>query len=85
MTSAWNMIETWFCSDLKYKCIHNTEYKMYLQNEKMTKLFLSIFLTKEGLSKYIKLLCKMKLWDKLQKEEVLCKKGVLTPLSGPLF
>ena len=35
--------------------------------------FLSIFLTKEGLSKYIKHLCKIRLWDELQKEEVVGK------------
>ena len=35
--------------------------------------FLFIFLTKEDLSKYIKLICKMKLWDELQKEEVVGK------------
>ena len=46
------------CSDLKYKYIPNTEYKIYLQNEKMAKLFLPIFLTKEGSSKYIKLFAK---------------------------
>ena len=48
---------------------------MYLQNEKIVKLwFLSIFLTREGLNNYIRLLCKMKLWDELQKKEVVCKK-----------
>ena len=26
------------CFDLKYKWIHNIEYKMYLQNEEMAKL-----------------------------------------------
>ena len=31
--------------------------------------FLSIFLTKEGLNKYIKLLCKIKLSDELQKKK----------------
>ena len=56
------------------KCIHNIEYKMYLQNEKMADCeFLSIFLTKEGLNKYITLLCKMELWDGLQKEDVVVK------------
>ena len=50
------------------KYIHNREYKMYWQNEKIAKLWvLSIFLTKEGLNKYIKLLCEMKLWDKLRR------------------
>ena len=43
--------------------------------------FLSNFLKKEGLHIYVKLLCKMKLLDKLQKRrsrwEVFCKKGVL--------
>ena len=38
--------------------------------------FLSIFLTKEGSNKYIKLLCKMKLWDKLEKEEFVGKCSV---------
>ena len=48
------------------KYIHNREYKMYWQNEKTGKLWvLSIFLTKEGLNKYIKVLCEIKLWDKL--------------------
>ena len=37
--------------------------------------FLSIFLTKEGSNKYIKL-CKMKLWDKLEKEEFVRKCSV---------
>ena len=56
------------------KYIHNREYKRYWQNEKTAKLWiLSIFLTKEGLNKYIKLLCEMKLWDKLR----FYKKGVL--------
>ena len=32
--------------------------------------FLSIFLTKEDLNKYIKLLCKMKLWGELWKEAI---------------
>ena len=50
---------------------------MYLQNEKMPKLWvLSIFLTKEGSNKYIKLLCKMNLWDKLEKEEFVGKCSV---------
>ena len=58
------------------KYIHNREYKMYWQNEKIAKLWvLSIFLTKEGLSKYIKLLCEMKLWNKLRTFSV--KKGAL--------
>ena len=35
--------------------------------------FLSLFLTKEGSNKYIKLLCKMKLWDKLEKDEFVGK------------
>ena len=49
------------------KYIHNREYKMYWKNEKIAKLWvLSIFLTK-GLNKYIKLLCEMKLWDKLRR------------------
>ena len=49
------------------KYIHNREYKMYWQNEKIAKLWvLSIFLTKEGLNKYIKHLCEMKLRDKLR-------------------
>ena len=38
--------------------------------------FLSLFLTKEGSNKYIKLLCKMKLWDKLEKEEFVGKCSV---------
>ena len=38
--------------------------------------FLSIFPTKEGLNKCTKLLCKMKLWDELQKEEVVVKCSV---------
>ena len=38
--------------------------------------FFSIFLIKEGWNKCIKLLCKMKLWDKLQKEEVVGKCSV---------
>ena len=50
------------------KYIQNRVYKMYLQNENIAKLWvLSIFLTKEGLNKYIKLLCEMKLWDKLRR------------------
>ena len=57
------------------KYIHNREYKMYWQNEKIAKLWvLSIFLTKEGLNKYIKLLCEMKLREIT---DVFCKKGVL--------
>ena len=55
--------------------------------------FLSTFLTKGGSKKYIKLLCKMKLWEKLEKKEefvgeVLCKKGVLenfTKFTGKTF
>ena len=54
--------------------------------------FLSTFLTKEGSIKYIKLLCKMKLWEKLEKEEfvgeVFCKKGVFenfTKFTGKTF
>ena len=38
--------------------------------------FLSLFLTKEGSNKYIKLLCKMKLSDKLEKEEFVRKCSV---------
>ena len=39
--------------------------------------FLSIFLTKEGWNKYIKkILCKMKLQDELQREEVVRKCSV---------
>ena len=50
------------------KYIHNREYKMYWQNQKIAKWWvLSIFLRKEGLNKYIKLLCEMKLWDKLRR------------------
>ena len=30
------------CFDLKNKCIHNIEYKMYLQNEKMAKLWVFV-------------------------------------------
>ena len=47
---------------------------MYLQNEKMANQnceFLSISLIKEGLNKYIKLLCKMKLRNELQKKKSL--------------
>ena len=44
---------------------------MYWQNEKISKLWaLSIFLTKEDLNKYIKLLCEMKLRDKLRTRSV---------------
>ena len=47
---------------------------MYLQNKNCE--FLSIFLLKEGSKKYIKLLCKTKLWDKLEKEEFVEKCSV---------
>ena len=50
---------------------------MYLQMKRWQNCeFLSIFLTKEGSNKYIKLLCKMKLWDKLEKEEFVGKCSV---------
>ena len=55
------------------KCIYNIEYKIDFQNEKTGKLWVFCALRKEGLNKYIKLLSKMKLWDKLQKEEVVVK------------
>ena len=38
--------------------------------------FVLLFITKEDLDKYIKCLCKMKLWHKLQKEEVVGKCSV---------
>ena len=61
--------------DLKYKWIHNIEIIKCICKIKRWQNceFLSIFLTKEGSNKYINLLCKMKLWDKLQKEEVVEK------------
>ena len=37
---------------------------------------LLLFQTEEGSSKYIKLICKMKLWDKLEKEELVGKCSV---------
>ena len=58
------------------KCIHNIAYKMYLQNEKMPQLWVFVdfsILIKEGSNKYIRLFCKMKLWDKLEKEKVVGK------------
>ena len=57
------------------KCIHNIEYKMYLQNEKMPKLWvLSIFLTKEGSNKQN--FFEKWNWDKLEKEDVVGKCSV---------
>ena len=49
--------------DLKYKWIHNIEIIKCICKIKRWQNceFLSIFLTKEGSNKYIKLLCKMKL------------------------
>ena len=49
--------------------------------------FLSTFLTKKGLNKCIKLLCKMKQGDEFQKEEVVVKcsvKKVLLKISQNL-
>ena len=37
---------------------------------------LLLFQTEEGSNKYIKLICKMKLWDKLEKEELVVKCSV---------
>ena len=37
---------------------------------------LLLFQTEEGSNKYIKLICKMKLWDKLEKEELVGKCSV---------
>ena len=55
---------------------------MYWQNERIAKLrVLSIFLTKEGLNKYIKLLCEMKFSDKLRRCSV---KNVFLEISQNL-
>ena len=48
------------------KCIRNIEYKMYLQNEKMPKLWVFVDFSNKRRFEH---LCKMKLWDKLEKEE----------------
>ena len=62
------------------KYIHNREYKC--QNKKTAKLWiLSIFLTKEGLNKYIKFLCEMKQWSKLRR---CCVKKVFLGISQNL-
>ena len=51
----------------------------------MPKLWvLSLFLTKKGLNKYIKSLCKMKLWDELEKEEFVGKCSVKKIFSKTL-
>ena len=50
---------------IKSVCIFSRKFGVVLHAS------LAIFLTKEGSNKYIKLLCKMKLEDKLQKEEVV--------------
>ena len=56
---------------LIYKIHSQHEYKIYLENEKMAKLWVLVnFLINEGLNKYIKLRCKMKLWDELRKEAI---------------
>ena len=72
--------EIWFLVLMFWyiKYIQNREYKMYLQNENIAKLWiLSIFLTIEGLVwENIKLLCEMKLWDKLRKEVIAWKCSV---------
>ena len=55
---------------------------MYWQNERIAKLrVLSIFLTKEGLNKYVKLLCEMKFSDKLRRCSV---KNVFLEISQNL-
>ena len=47
---------------------------MYLQNKKMAKLWAFVnFYNRFGLNKYIKHFCKIKVWDELQKEEVVLK------------
>ena len=62
---------------LVYKIIHNIDYKMYLQNKKMAKFWVFVdFSNRFGLNKYIKLLCKMKLWDELQNEKIIIKCSV---------
>ena len=52
------------------KCIYNIEYKMYLQNKKVPKLWVFVAFSKKRRFKQIyKTSLQMKLWDKLEKDE----------------